>query len=247
MWIRYIRAGAGSPPIRIGTVVEVADAKGVHLIQSGWALRTDEDGNEAPCDRDFPRCSTAQNYRVKTKKCCKQHITNILLAIRDLFAKHKIEWWMDYGTLLGAVREGRMIPHDKDGDIGVYQDDWEKILELMPELEKLGYNVVVKERRQGRYAAGNSIKVRLSETNHTNVDIFPWYAKSNGEYSRHNFVSVDMFKGRDFPKEKLEPIGTLTYEGHELPAPADPRWFCEHRYGQKWETPILKNNDGKLR
>jgi hypothetical protein len=247
MWIRYVRSGAASPRIRIGDVVEVPDAQGIKLTSTGWAVRTDPEGNDAPCDKDFPRCGNAQNYKSKTRRCCRDHITDLLLAIRDLFAEHKIAWWMDYGTLLGAVRNGGLIPHDKDADIGVYMTDWERIIALMPKLEELGFDVVIKDRRLGRYAAGNSIKVRLSAVNHTNVDIFPWYEKKPGQFSRHNFVSVDMFKGRDFPGDKLEPIGLLEYEGHSLPAPADPEWFCAHRYGPNWRVPIARNNDGKLR
>ena len=91
-----------------------------------------------------------------------------------------------------------------------------------------------------------SIKVRLSKLNHTNLDVFFWLNDA-GVRRRPRYISVDSFKGRDFPASMLEPMSTVTWEGIELPAPADPEAFLEMRYGPNWRTPIAANNDGVLR
>jgi phosphorylcholine metabolism protein LicD len=35
----------------------------------------------------------------------------------------KVVWWLDTGSLLGAYRDGKMIAHDDDFDIGVYASE----------------------------------------------------------------------------------------------------------------------------
>jgi hypothetical protein len=60
---------------------------------------------------------------------------------------------------------------------------------------------------------------------------------------RERYVSVDRYKGREFPDSKLFPLIELPWEGLMLPAPNNPEWFCAMRYGKGWREPIRMNND----
>lgn len=212
------------------------------------------------CHVRSKRCADARNYERELRSCCRAHIRGLLRDVAETLDEAGITWWADYGTLLGAVRnplttwsdypwlpqEGRdtegpaagIIPHDKDADLGALFEDWnEARLVLSRMAQSRGYHFRAN-------ANTGSIKVRLSNINHTNVDLFFWLRRHNGTYYRRRYVkSLDTFKGRDFPKAMLFPLTTVEWEGMTIPAPADPPAFLTMRYND-WMTPIPANNDG---
>ncbi len=81
---------------------------------------------------------------------------SFLCQIKKVLDNHKIEFWLDCGTLLGVVRDGRFIPGEHDIDLGVWQNkisDGIKI-SISRELTKKGFDV---------YLAENWITIKKSE------------------------------------------------------------------------------------
>lgn len=135
-----------------------------------------------------------------------------------------------YGTLLGAVREGHLIGHDSDADIGYVSrhthpfDVIRESFELQRVLARAGHQT-------SRYS-GASIKVIVAEGDgyKRGLDVFGGY--HDGE--RLNLMGEIR---TPFRPEWIFPLGTTTLEGRTLPAPAEPERVLEVTYGPGWREP----------
>ena len=58
----------------------------------------------------------------------------IMVAIDDLCQKYNIDYFLDSGTLLGAVRHKDFIPWDDDSDLAMTRDNFEKFCKVASEL-----------------------------------------------------------------------------------------------------------------
>lgn len=63
-----------------------------------------------------------------------------LLEITEILNKNDIFYWIDSGTLLGIVREGKLLSGDLDIDISIPYTEKENVLSLLPEFESIGYS-----------------------------------------------------------------------------------------------------------
>lgn len=69
---------------------------------------------------------------------------DILVEIDRIFRKHNIPYWLEGGTLLGAVRHGGFIPWDDDLDICVERKDMRRIKSVLK--KELPQNLVFQDR-----------------------------------------------------------------------------------------------------
>jgi len=92
-----------------------------------------------------------------------------LKYLKEIFDKHDIEYWLDEGTLLGAVREKKFIEWDHDIDFGVWLETIPKIVPLFDEIKDPDYEIYYFDWK-------NHIKI-LSKSGE--VDINPYHKKGD--------------------------------------------------------------------
>lgn len=96
-----------------------------------------------------------------------------LLEMFDLICReNNLQYWIDFGTLLGAVRHNGFIPWDDDIDLGMARDDYEKLIELFSNGFPQNPDLVLEFENNGK----NKCFVKISHKKSENLflDIFPY-------------------------------------------------------------------------
>lgn len=70
-----------------------------------------------------------------------------LREIKDIFDKNGIKFWLECGTLLGAVRDGKIIEWDSDVDLGMWYDDAKQVTSVFPDFRKRGFTAVLSRKK----------------------------------------------------------------------------------------------------
>ena len=116
-------------------------------------------------------------YELKPKSVLK-NIQGICQQVLDFVVnvcnKHSIEYWLEGGTLLGAVRHEGFLPWDDDIDMGMMRKDYETFLEVFDsELKIHGLEKQIKYRllRHGKTVL---YFVQISYAGVAVLDIFPY-------------------------------------------------------------------------
>lgn len=66
-----------------------------------------------------------------TLRTRQEQLFKSLLEFDKLAQEHSIEYWLDYGTLLGAIRHNGFIPWDDDIDISMTEENLAKLQKLV--------------------------------------------------------------------------------------------------------------------
>ncbi len=173
------------------------------------------------------------------KKLQKYNLENLFLISKEI---KDFKNFIFYGTLLGIVREGKILKNDDDIDILVDIKNKTKVLKKIKNLKLFKINKKVSNKYFIQL-------IRVIENSKTFVDLYFYINNPNKTYlvEKHNFLSSIKLKTHflHIPKKMVFPIKEK--KGYrDIHFPNKQKILCKFLYGQNWKKPLKKNFDYRM-
>ena len=151
-------------------------------------------------------------------------------AVADLREHAGVSAYLNYGALLGAIREGRMLAHDSDTDL-CYLSEHTSPADIITE----SYRISRAMRERGwnllRMSGGDiKLLLPLSDGRICHIDVFAAFHVGETFFQLGN-------RSGSLPRAAIEPFSTIELHGYEFPAPRDAEAMLAFLYGPQWRTP----------
>ena len=179
------------------------------------------------CNKHIRECNYPEN--TKLPKCCYNHLNIMMKDSIKIFNKNDLNYWLDWGSLLGLIRGGKLIPYDHDVDFGIFFKDFDKLKNLKKDFTDLGYDLCIQN------CGVEFPRIFFSKTNRLFCDVWLWGSIGN------NFKILKWNESQSkinvTPKNFFEKLSSIDYEGIPIKVPSDTERYLEFRYGAKWKIP----------
>jgi hypothetical protein len=168
-----------------------------------------------------------------------------LRATCALLERHGIWHCLTYGTLLGAVRDGDLIPWDYDLDLFIRPVDIPEVMALARRREADGLEFVRPVKAGAELAAGaaavptfDPMQVAVLAGGGRIGELFAPSLFSDGVLRMYDFATEVIWTPHlSFPHFFLESTSTVSIGGRDYPGVGHPEQFLAGVYGAGWRIP----------
>lgn len=138
------------------------------------------------------------------------------------------DWWLEFGTLLGLIRENKIIDWDNDLDIGVTEESFtqEKIKNIEKKCSEFNFSFVYIEKTK-------LYKIIYGPKNYLFCDIWVFQRLENGIMDAVSSITPAIHEER-FTINKE----TLSFNNKTYFIPTNTNEFLTVRYGPNWKNPM---------
>ena len=172
------------------------------------------------------------------KKNLQKNGYKVVALVQKMLESSHVEFFFDMGTLLGIIRENRLLRHDMDIDVGVFLNDEEEKYELEKLLVSRGCTL------KCRYFVDNiglveesfvceNVKFDINFYSHDIMsDIcYLLYTNDQKEYKAHE---MDVVKMQSIPIGKIKKV---LFGNSLINIPENAEKYLACRYGKNWRIP----------
>lgn len=159
--------------------------------------------------------------------------TKLLSDVVAALDRHGVEYWLDYGTLLGAVRQNDFIDDDMDIDIGIFADQTDRLEKVLIDLSQHGLDFSP-DYFSGMMRKAN-IVVHDLKGGFAKLELVPVYFQGY-KYYKLTREEGEQIYGAGTPHQLLSVFRTVMFKGSWVRIPAAPEKLLEYYY-LDWKTP----------
>jgi lipopolysaccharide cholinephosphotransferase len=164
-----------------------------------------------------PTDQQVQKYTISADTAL--NLYQLMKDTHEILTKHNINYWIEGGTLLGAVRHQGIIPFDDDLDIGIMHADEIRLQDILTDFTDLGYKV--------RYQSFYTICSKVC------IDIFIFRQKDD-KFLYSNFRALDRFPNDFFYVNELFPLKKYQFGEIEIYGPNESKGNLDRAYPE-WD------------
>lgn len=161
----------------------------------------------------------------------------MLKDIHELFTLANIVYWIDGGTLLGAVRHGGIIPWDDDVDIAIRTTDVQKLLSLESTFNKIGYELMKIPNIGYKVFPLNGSVINGYEWKYPSLDIFVMNVDREKNTYEYTEEKASLWWGKcKHDYRDLFPLKLYKFGDYQVFGPGSPFKYMMRCYGDDWNT-----------
>lgn len=152
------------------------------------------ENNSVNCELKYK--NVYKEYGIEELTKLRKAQLELLLCFSKLCEKNDLNWFICFGSLLGAARHGGYIPWDDDLDVGMLREDYDVFLEVAHRELPSGFKLL-SAKYEGCYLRAYS-RLTLSGTKNT-------YESMSGEDADEG-ICIDIFVFDNVPSDKDKAI-----------------------------------------